>query len=288
MAALEARGELDDTVIVWTADHGSLLGDHDIIHKSVALERSAHVPFFVRCPDSVPAGSQPNGFSGHVDLFPTLMGLAGAQTPSVCEGKDVWPMISGQTDRVQDEAFIEIRNDASIVTDGWKMTVQIAPWNPSDRPMMGGELYDRTADPDELTNVFDDPAYAEVQASLRKRLVAFDPRLDSLLASGTTLDPLPQPAVYTFSQGEVCDRGSVRQPPHQPKRNMSVEVVLPAVRPAMSGVLFAAGSYRYGYTLRLDGGKLTFATQRWEHDPVVLEAPLAPSDAPVTISASHI
>jgi hypothetical protein len=212
--------------------------------------------------------------------------LAGAQTPAVCEGTDVWPMISGQTDRVQDEAFIEIRNDATIVTDDWKMTVQIAPWHPSDRPMMGGELYDRTADPDEMTNLFDVPAYAEIQASLRTRLVAFDPRLDSLLDSGPALEPLPQPDVYTFSQGEMCDRDSVRQPPHQPKRNMSVELVLPAVRPEMSGVLFAAGSYRYGYTLRLEGGKLTFATQRWEHAPVVLEAPLASSDTPTTISAS--
>ncbi|MDP6526753.1 MAG: hypothetical protein QGH15_21330, partial [Kiritimatiellia bacterium] len=128
-------------------------------------------------------------------------------------------------------------------------------------------------------------AYADVQAELFQRMCTYDPRLRSISGRGPAVDPLPQPTEYTFAQGEVCDRGSKRQPPHQPKRNMTLTLTLPAVNDESNGVLVSAGSFRFGYTLRLDEGVLRFATQRWQNEPVVLETPLAATAEPVNIAA---
>lgn len=283
--ALEARGKLEETIVIWTADHGSYLGDHDLIHKSTAMERSAHVPFFVRYPESVPVCSRVAGFTAHVDLFPTLMQIADAPTPQVCEGKNVWPVITGQTPSVQDEAFVEIRNDVTIVNDDWKFTVVIGDWQATDRPIRTGELFDRKNDPDEMVNLYDHPEYADVQAELTQRLVEFSPRLAPLIAPSPTVAPLPQPERYTFAQGEVCNRNSRRQPPHEPGREMTVELTLGSVTTSDTGVLIVSGSFQHGYTVRLDGGKLCFGAQRWQRPPVVLETTLGDSDAPVMIGA---
>ena len=75
-------------------------------------------------------------------------------------------MLRGKADKVQDEVFIEIRNDVSIVTDNWKMSVDTGPWFPTAYPIRKGALYDRKADPHQLTNRYYDEDYAAKREEL--------------------------------------------------------------------------------------------------------------------------
>ncbi len=165
--ALEARGALDDTIVVYSSDHGAHLGDHDLIHKGTHYDSSARVPFVVRYPGVV-APRYVDGFSAHVDLLPTLLSMIDAPVPDVLEGKDLSPMLRGEVGSVQDHVFIEIRGNVSIVTDEWKMGLY-----PHDRD---GDLYELAADRFELHNVFSDPAYEDTRAGLTERILAFSPR----------------------------------------------------------------------------------------------------------------
>jgi arylsulfatase A-like enzyme len=163
--ALERRGELDDTVVLWTSDHGSHLGDHDLIHKGTHYDASARVPFVVRYPGRVEPGER-SGLTGHVDLMPTILSLVGAQPPDTIEGRDLTPVLEG-VPSMQEEVFIEIRGNVSIVTDRWKMGLY-----PHDGD---GDLYDLEDDPFELINRFDDDDYARVREELTERIRAFSP-----------------------------------------------------------------------------------------------------------------
>ena len=206
LAVLEARRQLDNTIVIWSADHGACLGDHDMIHKATHYERSAHVPFVVRYPVTVPP-RRVEGFSGHVDLLPTILSLVGAPIPAELEGKDLSPMLRGKADKVQDEVFIEIRNDVSIVTDNWKMSVDTGPWFPTAYPIRKGDLYDRKADPNELRNLYDDPRHTDIQRELTGRIVAFNPGLKDKIAYPTRGAP-SKPTKYLLVAGDVLDRHS--------------------------------------------------------------------------------
>ena len=164
--ALERRGELDDTVVLWTSDHGSHLGDHDLIHKGTHYDASARVPLVVRFPARVDPGVR-DGFTAHVDLMPTILSLAGAPLPEAMEGRDLTPVLEGTAPSVQDEVFIEIRGSTSIVTDQWKLGLY-----PHDGE---GDLYDLEDDPFELINRFEDGDYRGVRDDLSERIRAFAP-----------------------------------------------------------------------------------------------------------------
>jgi arylsulfatase A-like enzyme len=164
--ALETRGELDDTVVLWTSDHGAHLGDHDLIHKGTHYDASARVPLVVRYPDKVGPGPR-DGFTAHVDLMPTVLSLVGAPLPESMEGRDLKPILEGTARSVQEEVFIEIRGNTSIVTDRWKMGLY-----PHDGD---GDLYDLDDDPFELINRFDDAGYMGIRTQLTERIRAFSP-----------------------------------------------------------------------------------------------------------------
>jgi arylsulfatase A-like enzyme len=89
---LEARGELENTTIVFTSDHGSALFDNGMLHKGGHFPSQAIVPFVVWHPGTVTPGVRTN-FSAHVDLYPTLMEIAGGAPHQGCEGTSIVPML---------------------------------------------------------------------------------------------------------------------------------------------------------------------------------------------------
>jgi len=130
------------------------------------------------------------GLSGHVDLSPTIFSLAGLPSPPGLEEVDLSPRLVGEDEAlgrvsgggggtglaeaagprrrsIQDQVFIEIRGNVSIITDRWKMGLY-----PHDGD---GDLYDLAADPFELVNRFPDPSLRIVRDELRGRILAFSP-----------------------------------------------------------------------------------------------------------------
>jgi len=95
LAALEEAGHADDTIVVYTSDHGEMLGSQGRMSKQVPFEEACRVPFFVRYPGVTPSGTKSEMLFAAVDIYPTLCGLASIEVPNHCVGRDLSEVIRG-------------------------------------------------------------------------------------------------------------------------------------------------------------------------------------------------
>ena len=166
VAAIDAAGLRDDTILVYTSDHGDMLGSHGVNRKQHPWDESIRVPFLLRCPDQAGRGRHLSFPFGVVDILPTLLGLAGVAIPDSVEGTDVSPAIRG-------EAFAEpelaltmcIAPFAEYVGSPWR-GVRSARYSYARWLDARGILYDTAADPDQLDNRYGSPACAALQRHL--------------------------------------------------------------------------------------------------------------------------
>lgn len=123
---LEATGELDNTYVIYTADHGIAVGRHGLTGKQNLYEHTWRVPFIVRGPGIEP-GSRAAGYIYLLDLLPTLCDLAGIEPPRSCEGLSFRPVLEGKRERMRDHVYGVYAGGTkpgmrSIKTaDGWKL-----------------------------------------------------------------------------------------------------------------------------------------------------------------------
>ena len=167
--ALKENGLEDNTIVVFSSDHGYLLGHHNKFQKQHLFEEATRVPFIV----SVPWLKDQHGNAAQkitelVDLYPTLTELAGIKPPETIQGTSLTPLLSdpNSSDWKKDHAFTISRSGGeSIRTQQWRYT----HWGFGEK---GAELYDLKNDPGEFTNLANNPDYAEVVKKLKKRLIA--------------------------------------------------------------------------------------------------------------------
>lgn len=162
ITALKSR---HDTIIVLTADHGEMLGDHYRHRKSLAYEGSARVPFLISAPAryGIDKGRIVDALATHADIMPTLLDLAELPIPDSIDGLSLCPYLRGETpERWREELHIEHSPYHQCLTDGcWKYI-----WWPGD----GREhLFDLVTDPNELHDLADEQP--ERTASWRVRLI---------------------------------------------------------------------------------------------------------------------
>ena len=155
-----------NTVVLFTSDHGEMLGDHYCWHKLLSLEPAARVPLLVRAPGRF--GLQSGAVSDEPvcleDVMPTLLELAGVPVPGTVEGRSLVPLLRGERPSWRDRLFIEHAPRHQSVTDGKEKYV----WFVSD----GRELFfDLREDPQETHDLSTDPAAAGRVALWRSRLV---------------------------------------------------------------------------------------------------------------------
>lgn len=96
----------ENTIVIYTSDHGSMFGEHGKSSKRHPEEESVRVPFRARWPGRVPAGSIPGQLVGTIDIFPTLCGLAGLPAPVTCGGTSFAPALLGQPMASPESQFI--------------------------------------------------------------------------------------------------------------------------------------------------------------------------------------
>ncbi len=141
--ALEKRGMLDNTYIIYSSDHGEMLGDHGLYTKSVAYEASLRVPLIAAGPDI-----EGNRISGSlvelIDLNPTICELVGVPVLPSIDAKSIVPVLHGKTETHRTEAVSALRNFRCIRTTTHKL---IENYNDVT------ELYDLENDPSELHNI---------------------------------------------------------------------------------------------------------------------------------------
>jgi len=164
--ALESKGLLDNTWIVFSSDHGEMLGDHGLMAKKIFYEGAVNVPCIFRPPGGAPKW-QSNGLVCHLDIVSSLIELAGA-APLETDGLSLVPLLDGGMDApgahthqdhvlsmlgVPPNAFVMVRNER------YKLSANTAYRMPMD-------LYDLQEDPQELHNLVNDPALRDIQESL--------------------------------------------------------------------------------------------------------------------------
>lgn len=190
---LEESGQLEDTLIIFTSDHGESLGDHGMYLKGPYFyECNVHVPLIIAWPGKIPSGKVSNALVELVDLAPTLCDAAGIEKAPGMQGRSLWPMLTGQADldHFRDSVYCEYYNSNikhrnplafdTMVFDGRYKLVKV---HDRDNQMKcHGELYDLEKDPNETRNLYEDPAYLSVKA---KMLALMCDRM------AETCDPLP-------------------------------------------------------------------------------------------------
>lgn len=173
VAALEARGMLENTLILYTSDHGDMTGDHHLWRKSYAYEASARIPMIVRWPEGMV--DAPRGQTLRVpveirDILPTFAEAAGAAIEHPIDGRSLIDAIRGAEDwrewiDLEHDICYGERNHWSGLTDGRNKYIFHA---------FDGEeqLFDLEQDPGEIHDLAGDPAHADTLKTWRERLIA--------------------------------------------------------------------------------------------------------------------
>ena len=178
LEALERRGEMQQTLIAFTSDHGELLGDHGLLRKGPPPYRQLlEVPMILKGP-GIPAGRNIDALTSHIDLAPTLLDFAGIdRVPPGLEGVTLRPLLTGGVEAVRDAQYSEYHPRAAA--DLYNQTIRTDQWRLTLYPLHEdwGELFDMEVDPYEHENRFDDPSLSDVVKRLTERMRSeFPPR----------------------------------------------------------------------------------------------------------------
>jgi arylsulfatase A-like enzyme len=198
LATLDELGIAENTVVIYTADHGDLCGAHGMIDKHyVMYDELVRVPFIVRWPGQIAANQNCGAFiSSAVDLAATFCDLAGVERPSTFAGQSILPLVTEKTEdssqRTEDGGHEsrntqhatrntnhESRPDIYTTYHGNQFglysqrMVRDHRWKYIWNATAEDELYDLLTDPGEITNLAADPAYAVEGQRLRQRILAW-------------------------------------------------------------------------------------------------------------------
>ena len=167
---LERNGLSGNTVVIYTSDHGEMLGAQNRTGKRLPHDESCRVPFVVRAP-RVPAGRRHDVMLGAIDIFPTVCGLAGIPVPSTCVGRDLSAAVRGEPLDGPEHQFL-MHIEKSHASGGVNHTSPLFRGIRTPRYTYAcGEigrwcLYDNHEDPYQLRNLADDPARASLMSDL--------------------------------------------------------------------------------------------------------------------------
>jgi arylsulfatase A-like enzyme len=151
MHRLDELGLADDTLVIFTSDHGEMLGDHGLHRKGVFYEGAAHIPLLMRLPGVIPPNTVIQTPASQIDLFASILDYCG-QPHHDTQGQSLRPLIEGKENGQERVAVSEWPSDnvpAFMVTDGrWKLLYGRTPAASSL-----DALYDLRADPQETANL---------------------------------------------------------------------------------------------------------------------------------------
>jgi arylsulfatase A-like enzyme len=199
METLERSGRADDTIVVFTSDHGDMLGSHGQRLKRKPWEESIRVPGIVRYPARVKPGRTSEALLSHVDLAPTLLNLCGLTPRPDMEGADLSSLVLGKT--AQEPASVFFQIFVPFAGDGtphpWRgvRTERFLYARTEDAPWL---LYDLKNDPYELRNLADDPAHAALQREMDASLSSWMKRTGDSWALNSTAPVEDKGRLYRF------------------------------------------------------------------------------------------
>lgn len=172
MQAIDALGLRDDTIVVFTSDHGEMFGAQGRRAKNIFYDEAVRVPFLVRWPGQVPAGAVSDACMNTPDIMPTMLGMMGLPIPDEVEGDDLSHCAFGEDGPEPEAAFMQGMGATAIWEDGheWR-ALRSKQYTYAVYRVDGHELlFDNLADPYQMQNLADDAAHAETMAYFRALL----------------------------------------------------------------------------------------------------------------------
>ena len=184
VSALEARGVADNTVIIFTSDHGDSLNDHGHSQKWNMYEGAVRVPAIVFDPRNSNSAKKIDDLTALFDFGPTILELAGVEPPSWMEAASLLPYFYQPDFKVRESVFSELADDmvqehcefmTMIREDEWKLVHFLGSSE--------GQLYNLAVDPDEINNLWDSSEHADIRQQLTLKI------LDWRLRSSKRIQP---------------------------------------------------------------------------------------------------
>ncbi len=180
LRALEESGQAENTVIVFTSEHGEMAGDHGMLEKRTMYEEAVRVPLFIHIPWMSNEPRRIEGSVSLVDLVPTLLDLVGDPVPAQIEGSSLVPVLQGDKTLDDNDVFLQWngygdRNLGSaainrMITAPWRSVVTGDRWKLNLSAADKCELYDLNSDSHEMRNLFDDPAHRDRVREMSARI----------------------------------------------------------------------------------------------------------------------
>jgi len=171
--ALTESGQLDETVILFTSDHGFFLGEWRMYDKRLMHEPSIRIPMLIRYPRMIRAGSTCQDMALITDVAPTFLDLAGVRLPERTQGQSLVPLLKGEQpsswrkdwlyEYYEYPGVVSVRKNRGVRTERYKLIHYYEA--PEEF-----ELYDLQEDPGELHNLYGDPSHAALVRQLRQRI----------------------------------------------------------------------------------------------------------------------
>jgi N-acetylglucosamine-6-sulfatase len=175
LKALDDKGELDNTIVIFTSDHGYWYGEHCLdLERRLAYEEAIRIPMLVRYPPTIKAGTKPEQLILSIDMASTLLDMAGVNPGSQFQGKSWVPIFAGNAKNWRSSFLVEYYSDSvfpRIVNMGYK-AVRNKRYKYIHYTDLQGmdELYDIVADPFELRNSINDPKMAVTLRKMKEEL----------------------------------------------------------------------------------------------------------------------
>ncbi len=169
---LDKEGLADNTIVVYTSDQGFYLGEHGWFDKRFMYKESFRTPLLIRYPKEIKPGTKIDSLVQNLDFAPTFLDFAGVNIPDDMQGESFRKLVDGETSEFRDFAYYTyyeypsihmVKRHYGVATKRYKLMhfyYDIDEW----------ELYDLEKDSMEMKNVYDDPAYADVQKMMHEKL----------------------------------------------------------------------------------------------------------------------
>ena len=196
LEAVNKFGYGENTIVVYTADHGLALGSHGLLGKQNVYEHSMRCPLVVRGP-GIPAGQSTSALTYLLDLFPTLCGYAGVEVPEGIDGHDLRPVFEGTQENVRESIFLPYQEKMRTIRDN---ALKLHVYPEIDYQL----LFDLEADPLEMTNLAENPERSEDVNRLVAQMKQWQQRLGDTLPLSVE-NPKPKEINLTGSP-RVLDR----------------------------------------------------------------------------------
>jgi arylsulfatase A-like enzyme len=203
MQALKDTGLEDDTIVIFTSDHGEMFGAQGRVYKMTFYEESARVPFIIRWPKNIPANSVSDACMGTQDIMPTILGLCKKPIPKAVEGMDLSQISLGKKGPEPEFALLQGMGHTFLWKDGFEWRAIRDKRYTYARYLKDGRelLFDNVKDPIQAHDLGKDPSHT-------KRLLAMRTQMNNKLAA--IKDPFQRCSWYrdNWTDDRVVIRGA--------------------------------------------------------------------------------